>query len=333
MKILYLSCHGSLEYDEVKLFRELGHEVFSLGVYKNPNQVDDPNRPALPGDANQRFIDLTSPEDKNNIPQEIIDWADIVICMHVVDWLGNNWEKMKGKRVIWRSIGQSTLNVEEMLRGLRANGLEIVRYSPRESTIPGNVGADATIRFYKDPDEFKGWTGNNKRVLTVGQSMKERDQFCNFSLFEQVTKEFPRTLYGKENQAAGELWGGQVSYEKLKELYREHAVYFYTGTYPASYTLNFIEAWMTGIPVVALGRRLGESPFEEGQSTYEVPDFFDKTQGGLYSDDPEELKKFVKMLLEDRKFAELISKRAIEGSIEIFGKTKIKEQWRNYLNG
>jgi hypothetical protein len=30
-------------------------------------------------------------------------------------------------------------------------GLEIVRYSPMERNIPGYIGEDALIRFYKDP--------------------------------------------------------------------------------------------------------------------------------------------------------------------------------------
>ena len=33
MKILYLSCHSILEYDEVKLLTGMGHYVFSPGAY------------------------------------------------------------------------------------------------------------------------------------------------------------------------------------------------------------------------------------------------------------------------------------------------------------
>jgi len=49
MKILYLSCHSVLEFDEVKLFHELGHEVFSPGSYVEPLNPGDPMRPGIPG--------------------------------------------------------------------------------------------------------------------------------------------------------------------------------------------------------------------------------------------------------------------------------------------
>jgi len=47
MNILYVSCHSILEHDEIKLFSELGADVFSHGAYRNPQQVDDPKRPVL----------------------------------------------------------------------------------------------------------------------------------------------------------------------------------------------------------------------------------------------------------------------------------------------
>lgn len=332
MKLLYLSCHGTLEYDEVKLFNELGIDVFSHGVYTNPTISGDPKRPPIGGIYHPELYNLAVAYGKENIHPDMIAWADVIVCMHVVDWLSKNWEKMKGKRVVWRSIGQSTLNVERMLGPLRRDGLEIVRYSPRERTIPGFVGEDAMIRFYKDPDEFCGWTGNEKQVLTVGQSMKKRDHFCNFSIFEETTREWARKLVGPENEDAGDIWAGCLNYEPLKRILRVSRAYFYTGTYPASYTLSFIEAWMTGIPIVALGRRLGSSPFELGQSTYEVPDLFDETGGGLYADDIESLKNNVKILMEDPEFASNVSIKGRAGAIKYFGKEEIKNQWKEFLN-
>ena len=49
-KILYLSCHEVLEYDEVSLLLELGHEVFSPGAYVEPaNPGGKTMRPSIPG--------------------------------------------------------------------------------------------------------------------------------------------------------------------------------------------------------------------------------------------------------------------------------------------
>jgi len=332
MNLLYLSCHSVLEYDEIKLFSELGIDVFSDGVYHNPQKIDDPKRPILEAKYHPELeVKLTKTEEKIQSP-EAIAWADVIMVMHRGDYLQSNWANFKRKRVIWRSIGQSSLNVENILRPMRAEGLEIVRYSPREQTIPGFVGEDAMIRFYKDPSEFKGWTGTTKQVLTVGQDMKYRKDFCNFDIFEETTREWPRKLLGTHKDHEDPMCVGRVDYEALKKAYRESRAYFYTGTYPASYTLNFIEAWMTGTPVVALGKRLGNSPFELGQNTYEVPDFLDETAGGLYADSVEDLRNHVKILMEDPAFAAKISEKGRQGAIKYFGKAKIKEEWRKFLN-
>jgi len=331
MKLLYLSCHGVLEYDELLLFKELGIDFFSHGCYTNPTVAGEMKREAVGGVYHDDLFHLAAAYGKDNLHPDMIKWADVVVCMHVVDWLTNNWEKLKGKRVIWRSIGQSTLNVENMLRPLRAQGLEIIRYSPREKTIPGFVGEDALIRFYKDPAEFNGWTGEEKRVITFGQSMFDRREFCNWSVFNEATKNYPRAIFGTPSKADDPLYQGQVDYRELKRLLRVSRVYFYTGTYPASYTLNFIEALMTGTPIVALGRALGNSPHEIGQNTYEVPDILDESGGGLYADDIGELKNYIKILMEDRAFASQISERGRQAAIKYFAKEKIKAQWKEFL--
>ncbi|WP_147275011.1 hypothetical protein [Paenibacillus prosopidis] len=99
--------------------------------------------------------------------------------MHAPSIVINNWEKIKHKRVIWRSIGQSFASVEQVLQPYRNQGLEIVWYSPIERMIPGYIGEDAVIRFYKDPAEYHGWVGNKNQIMALNQSMRERAIDCN----------------------------------------------------------------------------------------------------------------------------------------------------------
>jgi len=258
MKLLYLSCHSVLEYDEVKLFKELGIDVFSHGVYANPNRPGDVKRPPIKGDFDHHLVYLSYRYGKDNLPREIIESFDVVMVQHVPTWVVRNWEVMKDKIVIWRSIGQSTIDVERMLEQARREGLKIVRYSPRERTIPGFIGEDAVIRFYKDPADFGPYTGEKRRIFNISQSLAQRVDFCNYDVFKKVVKDYPWKIAGSENEQLGDHWIGCVDYETLCEELRKSRVYFYTGTYPASYTLNFIEAWMTGIPVVALGPKVGK---------------------------------------------------------------------------
>ncbi|RPJ79463.1 MAG: glycosyltransferase family 1 protein [Alphaproteobacteria bacterium] len=331
MNLLYFSCHSILEYDELKLFSELGLNIFSHGTYKDPQKIDDPKRPILNFTPPAGFADLIKDDNKMNCPQEIIDWADVIIFMHRSDWVFPNLEKMKGKRVILRTIGQNTLDNEIELDVLRKNGVEIVRYSPREKTIPGYAGESACIRFYKDPEEFNNWNGADRQVLNISQDMINRDAFCNFQFFEKATSRYNRMLIGKGSEAAG-LWGvGIKDYDFIKEKLRNSRVYFYTGTYPASYTLNFIEAAMTGTPMVALGPIKGNSPIHQEQQTYEIPDYAEGCRNLFLADTVEEAAQKIGLLLDVEELAQQKSAAIRAMALKYFAKDVIKDQWKKYL--
>ena len=331
MKMIYLSCHSILEYDEVSLFTELGIDVFSYGAYLNPEAPGDKNRPPIKGAKyDNHLIQVAMQYGKENLHPELIDPFDVIMIMHKPEWVTNNWGKLRHKTVIWRSIGQSTLDVENRLQPCRMQGLKIVRYSPMEMTIPGYLGHEATIRFHKDPEEYGNWNGEEKKVVTIGQSMKERNPWCHFDIFEAATEGVKRVLYGPGNEETGDISGGVLSYEDLKKELRNSRVYFYTGTQPAAYTLNFMEAFMTGIPVVAQGPATGNMS-SIGQFTYEIPVIIQNGVNGFWNDDIHELRKDIKRLMEDKDYAKQIGDAGRATAIKLFGKQKIKEQWRNFF--
>jgi hypothetical protein len=342
MRILYLSCHSILEFEEVKMLHELGHEVFSPGAYVEPaNPGDASLRPDIPGlvydpDILEQFhaIGARHPgkDAKDHLTKEFVDNFDCVIVMHIPRWISKNWHAIKHKRVIWRTIGQSLQHTENSLAPYRASGLEIVRYSPREERIPGYIGSDALIRFYKDPDDYGDWNGEKKRVITFAQHMKDRGPACNFQFFEEVTSPFERHLFGPGNENVGDWGTGKVPYERLKQEMRDNRVYFYTGTHPASYTLNFMEAWMTGTPIVAIGPKHGNASYFPGHDLYEIPDLL--TPGtGFISDNPDALRAWIKELMDNDGLAKSISEKAREKAISVFGKDKIYGQWKEFLDG
>jgi len=331
MKLLYLSCHSILEHDEIKLFNELEIDVFSYGTYRNPKEIDDKKRPILDLPFHKELFDLTKDGKHENINQKVIDWADVIVCMHRPDWLLANWSKFKGKRVIFRAIGQNIIDTENILKPLRRQGLEIVRYSPREQTIPGFAGEDALIRFYKDPAEFGSWTGEGKFVLNITQDMKQRGGATNFQFWDESTKGFPRILIGKGGEEIGPEGLGIVDYEVMKQKLRECGVYFYTGTYPASYVLNLIEALMTGCPIVALGEIMGNDTLYPEMRTYEVADFAKQTSGILLADDIGSARGAIQRILEGGAEVEQMSVDNRALAIKLFGKEEIKAQWGVFL--
>lgn len=337
-RILYMSCHEILEYDEVKLFSEIGHEVYSLGAYTQPGGDEHRKRPHLDLPYNPHFIELALQYPKENIHPEMLEGIDIVMIMHTTTWVTENWPLFKkfidkGGRVIWRSIGQSIPAREHELAQARKEGLEVVRYSPAEMTIEDNIGQDAMIRFYKDPDEFKDWNGNDRRVINFTQSMRERGLFCGWAIYQQATRMLPRVIYGPGNENLGnKINGGMLTNEEQLEAYRNGRVYFYHGTYPASYTLTFIEALMTGIPVVSVGEQEGNSfNMFPRQKTFEVPQIIDNGLNGFVSDRPQELRESIEMLLNDHNKAKAIGAFGRTRAIELFGKAKVKSEWEAFL--
>jgi len=340
MRILYLSCHEVLEFNELTLLHELGYELFSPGAYVEPqNRGDQCMRPGIPGlvynpDVVQQYhrigAQFPGQDGKSHLTKEFVDNFDAVIVMHIPDWIEVNWEAIKHKRVIWRTIGQSVASVEKRMAPYRSQGLQIVRYSPREARIPHFAGMDALIRFYKDPEVYKGWTGESAQVITFSQSMQQRGTHCNYALFEQVTRPFQRKLFGPENHQPGFGMGKLSWADQILELQKAR-VYFYTGTHPASYTLNFIESWMTGTPVVAIGPKHGNADVWRNHDLYEIQDLIQDGVNGFVSDEPEILAARIHQLLNDKALADRISAAGRAEAIRHFNKDMIKAAWKAFL--
>jgi len=200
-------------------------------------------------------------------------------------------------------------------------------------TIKDNIGQDAMIRFYKDPDEYKDWNGNDRRIVNFTQSMRARGDFTGWQIWNAATRMLPRNIYGPGNEdLGGRLWGGMISHDEQLKIYQDARVYFYHGTYPASYTLTFIEALMTGIPIVSVGRSEGNSfSMFPDQETFEVPSIIDNELNGFYSDDPLVLRRYLEQMLNDHKKAAAIGMFGRQRAIELFGKAKIKSEWEAFL--
>lgn len=330
MKIHYLSCHSILEYDEVQLLTDLGHEVFSNGAYLDPRGHITLPRPGIKGATfYEEYAKLASSYPKTNLPDELIEPFDVLIVMHQPDIIINNWNRIKHKKVIWRSIGQSTPDVEARLKLIRNDGLKIIRYSPNEIFIPSYIGGDALIRFYKDENELKDWNGNSGDVLTFSQSLRGRADHCHYEEIISVINHFDGTVYGPGNDDLGDKNGGSIPHSLQIQKLQEAGVMVYAGTAPAQYTLSFVEAMMVGTPIVAINSRLANIiysfPF------YEVENILSTIDGAICNSVEEMIEK-TDRILKDRKYAKDLSNKQRSLAIELFGKEKIIKQWENFLN-
>lgn len=332
MLIHYISCHSVLEYDEVKLLTELGHDVFSNGAYADPKGHFTLPRPGIEGAKfHEDMLEVSRLHPRTQLPPELIEPFDCFIIMHSPDVLLENWPRIKHKRVIWRSIGQSTPALEAKLRPLVEQGLEIVRYSPKEARLANFAGVTELIRFYKDPSEYKDWNGSKGNVVNFTQSLLGRRNFCHYDEIVSTLAGFDSKVYGTGNEDLGALNGGETTYEMQKQIMRECGVYVYGGTWPACYTLSIMEAMMTGCPVVAIGDTLARTDKFEQLDFYEIPDIITNGINGFYSDSVDEMRTYVKNLLENPTLAKEIGKAARKRAIELFGRDTIAKQWQDYL--
>lgn len=348
MNIVYFSAHSILEYDDVRMFTEMGHDVFSIGAYEDPAHPGDDNvelgrpskRPAIPGakahpelsalchEVRHRHgaegLDFMIDWAKADLHPEIIEWADVIICPFFPEaWIAYQWDRIKHKRVIWRTIGQSVESNERGMAPFRSQGLQIVRYSPKERNIPGFAGEDALIRFYKDPDEWQGWTGEDEVVTNFTQNLAQREPWTNYGFWQEATKGLPVKPSGPGSEAIGGT--GEVPYEEMRSLLRSARCYLYTGTQPASYTLGLIEAMMTGIPVVSIPWH-NMTIFPYGPRLFEGPEI---TQ--MSGHDADDCRLWLKILLDSHDKAQMESERVRSRAIELFGKETISRQWAEFL--
>ena len=346
VNILLCLSHSIEEYDQLRLLSSLGYSVVSLGGYIDPLNPHDPKRPALDIPVVPEIkaaVDALGTDDnlaaaQRHLPDVALDWADIIIYHHRLERLFGQWDHLRDfrrtGRVIWRTVGQSTEYNESQARPFRNDGLEIVRYSPKERNLPFYAGEDALIRFYKDPAEWTGWTGENPVVLNIAQHdaiPHARDEWLNWRFWEEATRGLPRIFAGPHSEKVGGL--GTQTLDEMKALLRTSRAYLYTGTQPASYTLGLIEAMMTGIPVVSIGPdRMTIFPY--GPDLFEGHEICEQTpENGWTHNDAAEIGGTLTFLLESPDDAELWSDEGRRRAIQLFGMDTIGRQWDAYLQG
>lgn len=321
-------------FDECKLFTELGYDVFSNGAYRYPEGAHTLPRPGIPG--MKRYDDLAemaAAHPKTAMPDAMIAPFDVVVVMHSPEVLIQNWPTFKrlNKRVIWRTIGQSLPGLEKKIQPLVADGLEIVRYSPKERNMTNYAGETAIIRFYKDPAEYTDWTGDKVEAVNFTQSLKGRRDFCHYDEIMATMQGFRGAVYGVGNDDLGDMNGGELPYDLQIKKMQEARVMVYGGTWPASYTLTIMEAMMTGLPVVAIGKGLAMRGMGDEFDFYEVHEWIESGVNGFCHDDVASMRNAVDALLRDHDLAREISKNARKTAIELFGKQTIADQWRKLL--
>lgn len=339
-RILLLASHAVAEFDDIRMFTDLGYDVFCPGGYQDPRVGVEGMRPGIPNGkvypeliaACERaraehgpvgdFIDWA----KARIPMEVLDWCDVIVAHHFLDrWVVPQWTKFQrlGKRVVWRTCGQSSPQLELTMKALRREGLEIVRYSPTEEFMPGYAGLDTLIRFGKYPQDYGPWTGENGQVVNIAQHDRVphgRDFWLTWRFWEAATADLPTEFAGPWSELVGGI--GPLSWNAMRDWLRKAGAFLYTGTVSAPYTLGLIEAMLSGVPVVSVGSGAWNGPDE----------LFEADRiAGISFDDPAEARAHLALLLRDPLAARAKSASDLNRALSLFDVNVVGPQWRTFL--
>ena len=363
MNVLLLTSHAIAEHDDLEMFTRMGVPTYSIGGAYDELLPFEGKRPAIANLVRYPELEAATNEQrarmhrqygdaaqvidwaKARLAPEVIDWADTIIVHHFPEaWIGGQWNAIRDKRVIWRTCGQSDPRLESVMARYVEQGLQVVRYSPKEREAFTQWGAFAgestMIRFGKDPAEWSGWTGNGHItagngvaigtprdpsvsapfVGNITQDMKQRGDACGYDFWTEATAGLNARPAGPGSEA---LPGGvgSLTYDGMREYLRACRVYLYTGTRPASYTLGLIEAMMTGTPVVSIG-----TEHFQPAALFEAHEI---TRAGANS--PDVARRWLTQLLSNPGEAAELGGRQQARAIELFGLDGVMAAWHDFL--
>jgi hypothetical protein len=166
------------------------------------------------------------------------------------------------------------------------------------------------VPFGSDPDDYLPYSGEKACGLRISNFIQKRKQFLLWDFHERAFNGTPVRIIGHNPSmptvAASESW------EHLKKMLQSHRFYIHTADprLEDGYNMATIEAMAAGMPV--LGNRHPSSPIKHGLS-------------GFVSDDPDALRKYARILLEDRDLAAKMGQQAQKTVFERFSRAKFKE--------
>lgn len=161
-----------------------------------------------------------------------------------------------------------------------------------------------------NPDDYLPYSGHLACGLRISNFIEIRKEFLLWNFHEMAFGVIPVRIVGHNpgmpGVEASNNWG------HLKKMLQSHRFYIHTAEpeLEDGYNMATIEAMAAGMPV--LGNRHPGSPIEHGVS-------------GFLSDDPDELQKYARILLDDRDLAVEMGQQARKTVFERFSMNRFKE--------
>jgi glycosyltransferase involved in cell wall biosynthesis len=154
----------------------------------------------------------------------------------------------------------------------------------------------------------------NNTILTVANDFKNRDYCLNYSGWLRVTEGLNTRLVGETKG----LSSSASCTEELVEEYNKCGVYFNSSTLSPIPT-SLLEAMACGCAVVST-------------ATCMIPEIIQHGVNGFISNDENELRSYIEMLLVDNELANTIGHNARETILQNFNETNFVDNWNNIFD-
>ncbi len=171
---------------------------------------------------------------------------------------------------------------------------------------------DDIVQFGIDVNEYLPYSGEKACGLRICNFISSRRKILRWDLHEQAFRDIPITLVGHNPDIPGVE--AAHDWDHLKRTLQSHRFYIHTADprLEAGHNMASAEAMAAGLAV--LGNRHPTSPIKHGIT-------------GFLSDDPEELRRYARILLEDRDLATLMGQQARKTIAERFSATRFRQSF------
>ena len=197
-------------------------------------------------------------------------------------------------------------------RYLQLTGCHAIATSGLKLNSWGLAGDDDVVPFGVDPDDYLPYTGEKPCGLRICNFVASRRRILLWDLHEKAFADVPIRLVGHNPGIPGAA--ASRNWDHLKVLLQSHRFYVHTAD-PAcedGYNMATVEAMAAAMPV--LTNTNPSCPIEHGVS-------------GFVSDDPAELGRYARMLLNDRDLAASMGEKARQSALQRFSVDRFRQRF------
>ena len=202
---------------------------------------------------------------------------------------------------------------ESQLNGFRSMTGDINVFISEYSVGKWNMHCDNRVIHHSVDTELFAPSDveKNGKVLSVVNDFVNRDYCCNYLGWQRITEGLPVKLVGNTpglSEPAKDI-------HELASEYQQASVFLNTSTVSPVPT-SLLEAMSCGCAVVTT-------------ATCMIPEIIENGVNGFISNDEDELKKCVKMLLEEPHLANIMGRAARQTILDNFSEEKFINNWNN----